>query len=64
MRLLVEASQEEMGKMGKLGYSRWRGVSGFVTMPAYHRGDRKTRIFDDEARWGIELGVQMRREAA
>jgi hypothetical protein len=41
MRLLEEVSQEEMGKMGKLGYSRWRGVSSFVTMLAYHKGDRR-----------------------
>lgn len=57
MRLLEEVSQEEMGKMGKLRNSRWRGIRGFVTMPAHHRGDRKTRMFDDEARWGTELRV-------
>ncbi len=64
MRLLEEVSQEEIGKIRKLGYSTWRGVSRFATMPAHYRRDRKTRIFDDEARWGTEVGVQMRREAA
>jgi hypothetical protein len=64
MRLIEEVSRDEVGKMRKLQYSKWRRGRCLVSMSAYHRGDRERRMFDDEARWGTEVGVQMRREAA